>query len=89
MNPSYTISGAKGIAQEFTNYPEYSDAPSLCRSVNRAVLGGKLALAGYLVHYAADGGYMVLRADMNKVQYCHDFAELQAFARLVEVLQHG
>jgi hypothetical protein len=56
---------------------------------NRAVLGGILSHVGFVIQDVADGGFMVIRADWGMSHYCHDIAELQAFARKVGVLNHG
>jgi hypothetical protein len=65
-------------------YPSQNLQPA-----NRAVLGGILSHVGFVIQDVADGGFMVIRADWGMSHYCHDIAELQAFARKVGVLNHG
>lgn len=43
----------------------------------------RLALAGHTVHKGKAGDYTVCKHGMSR--YCKDFAELQAFARLLGV----
>lgn len=83
MITTHTCCCFKRVVETLTDCPEQGSESLPGATGNRAVLGGLLTLAGYVVHYVADGGFMVVRSDWGMSKHCNDIYELQAFAQKV------
>ena len=86
MNNPQQLKGPGLQPEALDNHSQISLNYPTARPSSKALLKAHLAEAGYLVHDAADG-YFVIRADWGLSRHCDSLADLQAFARKVGVSQ--